>query len=294
MLKYVFLILSVAMVSSCGQTSQSVNVPKAVNELPVKEAVSTMPDTSRRAILEYLKQKDSTGKPRIIRILVPLCDNENQGIAPVNERLGDGQNPNTNLYWGAGYGVRTFFQKSKDWELVSISEGPKRSILQQLVFKHATRNAYLIAQAYAGDQMEDCLIDYWAELSGKDTAHGVKIDSYNGPLKADLIIFNGHNGLMDMTVQPEPNTDGRRKDAIAIACASRSYFTPYLEKAGGYPLIMTTDLMAPEAYVCHAAIDGWLKNKSPNEIKKMCGVAYDKYQNCGLYGATSLFTFGWE
>jgi hypothetical protein len=40
----------------------------------------------------------SVKKLRIIRIFVTLRDNMNQGIVPVSGHLGNGENPNTNLY----------------------------------------------------------------------------------------------------------------------------------------------------------------------------------------------------
>ena len=50
---------------------------------------------------------------RVIHVLVALCDNANQGIVPVPARLGNGADPDSNLYWGAAFGVKTFFSKSK-------------------------------------------------------------------------------------------------------------------------------------------------------------------------------------
>ncbi len=46
---------------------------------------------------------------RTIHIFVALCDNKNQGIVPVPPILGNGEDPKNNLYWGALYGVKTFF-----------------------------------------------------------------------------------------------------------------------------------------------------------------------------------------
>ena len=48
---------------------------------------------------------------RNVHVFVVLCDNKNQGIVPVPERLGDGEKPKTNLYWGARYGVKAFFRR---------------------------------------------------------------------------------------------------------------------------------------------------------------------------------------
>src|SRR5687767_15604600 len=55
----------------------------------------------------------------VIHVFVALCDNVNQGIVPVSASLGNGDNPATNLYWGAAFGVKTFFNKNKDWQAVN-------------------------------------------------------------------------------------------------------------------------------------------------------------------------------
>ena len=55
---------------------------------------------------------------------------------PVSASLGNGDNPATNLYWGAAFGVKTFFGKSKDWELVSRKRRTRSpAILERLIFK---------------------------------------------------------------------------------------------------------------------------------------------------------------
>ena len=59
---------------------------------------------------------DTTAKT--IHVFVALCDNKFQGIVPVPAKIGNGQDQDNNLYWGCGFGVRTFFEKSKEWKLI--------------------------------------------------------------------------------------------------------------------------------------------------------------------------------
>ena len=51
---------------------------------------------------------------KTIHVFVALCDNKYQDIVPVPASIGNGQNPNSNLYWGCGYGIRTFSSKIKN------------------------------------------------------------------------------------------------------------------------------------------------------------------------------------
>ncbi|HBH24362.1 MAG TPA: hypothetical protein DDY13_13175 [Cytophagales bacterium] len=52
-------------------------------------------------ILIGLLTSSSFGQIRTIHVFVALCDNEHQGIVPVPNTLGNGKDPNSNLYWGA-------------------------------------------------------------------------------------------------------------------------------------------------------------------------------------------------
>jgi hypothetical protein len=54
-------------------------------------------------------------------------------------------------------------------------------------------------------------------------------------------------------------------------------------------LLLTTGLMAPEAYTLHAAIEGWLKNETGAQIRERAAQEYHKYHKCGIKGARNLF-----
>lgn len=236
---------------------------------------------------------------RTIHVLVALCDNEHQGIVPVPARLGNGEDLQGNLYWGAAYGVRSFFAKSTDWKLVGQTQNPTDAVLERCVFKNRNAAVYLIADAYRGAEIKKTIADFFDYASG-----GKKIDiaaagaSNHPPLSAggdaDLVVFVGHNGLMDFALESYPtNKDGNRRGAIILCCASKSYFSAPLRRAGGDPILWTNGLMAPEAYVLKAALDGWIANEGGERIRSRAAEAYNSYQHCGLKAARGLFSSGW-
>ncbi|HEX6738364.1 MAG TPA: hypothetical protein VF310_08840, partial [Vicinamibacteria bacterium] len=63
--------------------------------------------------------RDAARGPLVAHVFVALCDNKNQGIVPVPARLGNGQDPAGNLYWGARYGVRTYLARDAGWTAVT-------------------------------------------------------------------------------------------------------------------------------------------------------------------------------
>ena len=92
------------------------------------------PDLQRPAATEASQTRPARDY-RLVHVFVALCDNRNQGIAPVPVKLGNGQDPAGNLYWGAAYDVRTFLARSKRWEEVSLAGNPRRpEILARTLF----------------------------------------------------------------------------------------------------------------------------------------------------------------
>src|SRR5688572_24419110 len=247
------------------------------------------------AISNVQPEKAAVNSIPVIHVFVALADNVNQGIVPVSQTLGNGDNPATNLYWGAAFGIRTFFSKNKDWQLMSVTPNPGANILERCIFKHRRASFLLVADAYRGKEISQTTMDFLEAAAGKpgEKLKAGDTDFHTGG-SADLVAYIGHNGLMDFRLSSHPQRrDDRERRAIILACASKSYFSNALQQTGATPLLWTTNLMAPEAYVLSAAIEGWMKKESDEQIRLRAADAYNKYQNCGLKGARALFATGW-
>lgn len=245
----------------------------------------------------------AAGNPVVIQLSVALADNKNQWIVPVPEAIGNGQDARTNLYWGALYGVKTYMIKKAGWKKIASIETKDERILERLVLKKSfTRkdrsvNIYLVADAWDGKYITDTIKQFISYNAGNDVfyvqADGKKL--YAGG-KAHLIVYIGHNALMDyfgmkkfFLSEPTAVKDGSDKDAIVLACKSQPYFSSHLKKARAHPLVMTTGLMAPEAYTLHAAIKEWIAGANDNQVRKAAARIYNKYQKTGVKAAERLF-----
>ncbi|MEO8590029.1 MAG: hypothetical protein ABI432_11700 [Flavobacteriales bacterium] len=232
---------------------------------------------------------------RVVHVVVALCDNVNQGIVKVPAGIGNGQKPGTNLYWGAGYGVKTHFDRAAEWVRLKCAPAVDAHILDRAVWKHRDSAVYLVADAYDGKYIREATEDLLRYASGakpmKIIADGHAIMAGGA---ADLIAYVGHDGLMDFTLSEEfPATDQEHRETIILACISKRYFADALRRTGASPLLWTTGLMAPEAYTLRAALEGWVKRETAAAIDERAAVAYDTYQKCGLTGARRLFATGW-
>jgi hypothetical protein len=98
--------------------------------------------------------------PRVAHVFVALADNANQGIIPVPAKLGNGRDPANNLYWGAAFGVKSYFRTSPGWQLIQCSAGPKPSVMERCLFKNAQSDFYVVADAYDGSQIRQTVTDF--------------------------------------------------------------------------------------------------------------------------------------
>lgn len=230
-------------------------------------------------------------RPQVIHVVVALCDNHYQGIVPVPEALGNGDNPSANLYWGALYGVKTIFDRSGAWQRIACS-GPVDGtpIRAQCVYRNNNSpRVYLVAEAYRGRDIRQAVRDYFRLLAGLSARYELG-DRTADQSDRELVVYVGHNGLMDFDLPPLPDQpDGKGRDAMVLACRSRSYFSDTISGLGGTPVLMTSGFMAPEAYTLEAALDQWISGGDHNHIRLRAAAAYHQYQKCGLKAARRLF-----
>jgi len=240
----------------------------------------------------------ASGEPLFVHVVVALADNENQGLIPVPEALGNGQDPEHNLYWGARYGVGYYLTHDAGWTSLKVN-GPlpdhvlRRLVLRKELERHGKHvKAYLVADAYDGAAMHDAIDDFLHFASGRQSVV-VKVGDITLAAGGDapVVAFVGHDGLMDMRVPGvDAIPDAPSRGAIVLACASAAYFKPMLKRAGAEPLLLTTGFMAPEAYTLAAELDATIAGETPATARESAATAYDKFQKCGLRGARRLFT----
>jgi hypothetical protein len=234
---------------------------------------------------------------------VALADNRYQAIVPVPHQLGNGQRPRSNLYWGARYGLRTFLLRDGGWTLQAQVKPADKRILQRIVLRKVYHHrgmplrVYLVADAWDGRYIRQTIRQFLRFSAGHDV---INIKHGNTRFRAGgnshLLVYIGHNALMDTGVPADklPVTPARRPgspahDAIVLACTSKPYFSNYLASVKSHPLLLTTGLMAPEAYSLHAAIAGWVRGYSPREVRKAAARAYARYQRITTTAARRLF-----
>ena len=215
--------------------------------------------TLAAAIALCIPARLSPAADRTIGVFVALADNATQGIVPVPAAIGNGDDPDRNLYWGTAEGLRGVFDRSKEWTPAEKDDSPADSdIVRIRAYRHAKTGAVLKAKAYRGAAIKRCIQDFESAIQ-------------TGAF--DMVVFIGHNGLMDfdLPAPTRPAIQTRTADAVVLCCRSEAYFRRRVESAGGRPILLTTQLMYPGAFILHAVAEAWLNGSSIDEVRERAG-----------------------
>jgi hypothetical protein len=212
---------------------------------------------------------------RTIAVFVALCDNASQGIQPVPPKIGDGDVPAANLYWGCSDGMSSLFKRSSKWKLIKTEREGLEPVLERLTFRHQSKPCTLVAHAYRGREIKSSLADYFNAIAKRE---------------ADLVCYIGHNGLMEFDIEPpvKLKTPGK-VDAISLCCASLSYFKAPLKTLDARPILLTQQLMYPGAFVIHDVAEKWLAGGDRKSFRDAAGRAMAKNQKISVRAATGIF-----
>lgn len=216
-----------------------------------------------------------------IHVIVSLVDNASQGIEPVPAKIGNGDDPHSNLYWGALYGVKTFLSKADGWRKLGCEQAINDTILERCEFAWKDKLT-VTADAYRGRRIDQAMLDFMQQAATPPD-----------PATREMVVFIGHDGLMDAQNQPIiqrfPKHAMHDKQAAVLACMSDTFFARHLQAAGSKPVVTTHSFMAPEAYILEAVARGFANQASEAELRSSAGIAYAKYQRISAKAGKSVF-----
>ncbi|CAN5673199.1 hypothetical protein BH09VER1_BH09VER1_02040 [soil metagenome] len=215
---------------------------------------------------------------RTVGVFVALADPKHTGIEALPESIGNGDNAETNLYWGNDEGLKGVFDRSKRWKLIDKLETPQSDeVLSRRIYRRVGANLVMVARAYRGSAMKRCIQDFESAV-----AHG----------DFDLVVFIGHDGLMDFQLPTPARSADQKKtpDCVALCCRSEDYMKTRLLTAGGHPILLTSQLMYPGAFVLEAALEPWGSGKDLTQIRESAAMAYSTNQNISKKSALGVFT----
>ena len=243
-------------------------------------------DSDFEALRDRVIADLAAGKPLRVEVHVPLCDSSI--IACGNAKLGDGDNPATNLYWSTTPGFGEWFaRKGSGWKRVAIDAGDDTDVLAHLAYRRelATPRSWqkrgapkrfaieLVISGWRGKAIDRALAAFASDVSGASTAQ--------------IVAWVGHNRLMDLERFDWPAPGKQAQGAIAIACQT----APYMKnKLGAVPLLMTDDFLFANAAPLEAAVLAFAGGGDYAQIRRDAAIAYAGVQRSTLAHVFGAFT----
>jgi hypothetical protein len=274
-----------------------------------RAAASADPDPERwlEGLTDRVIADLAAGRPLVVQVHVPLCDND---IIPCgNARLGDGDNPRTNLYWSTRPGfARWFTRKGSGWKAVATGDGDALGLADVLEVRVYARTVtasrdwrrrgapdrfavYVVAFAWRGSAIDAALDAYAADLYGSRARRlPVGEITLEAGGAAHLVAYVGHNRLMDRDYVWPRARAAEPKGAIAIACHTAAYMEGVVPAATRVPLLMTRDYLFANAAPLEGAVLAFAEGGGYPAIRQGAAEGYADAQQREVRKIRGAFT----
>jgi len=251
--------------------------------IPAATAAAQRPDgldPLYRRIAADLKQ----GKPLVATVHVALCDNRVIWCG----RLGDGDRPERNLYWGGAAGFSAWFDRSRGWRRIFRDDGDGKQVLERVVYRMQVRRpgarwqrlgvtkpfeVLLVGLAHRGVKID---VATWRFIDEVATERGATLRLADGRTinyggKGHLVGYAGHNHLMEATLLGDvvwPRVTRREPlGYFALACLTARYYKTHLSRRGGArALLLTRSLMYPGAFTIDGLLRGVIAGEEQHQV----------------------------
>lgn len=280
----------------------------AFGALPAHAATAATEDAWLDGLTERVVADLAAGRPLVIEVHVPLCDNTI--IRCGNAKLGDGDNPETNLYWSTTPGFGEWFaRKGGGWKRVVKQHAGetgdndilavhayRRSITTPTAWRKAgapkTFELDIVIHGWRGSAIDRALAAYAADAAGQATRpvtldDGSKLEAGGA---AQIVAWVGHNRLMDLDHYDWPAPSSTVKGTIAIACDTATYMKADVPAATRVPLLMTSDFLFANAAPLEAAVLAYVGGGGYGQIRRDAATAYAEVQGSTFAHVAGAFT----
>jgi hypothetical protein len=268
-------------------------------------------DVGLQALQEDVRADIAAGKPIVVEVHVPLCDNA--VITCGGRGRGDGEDLQRNLYWSTSEGLAGWMGRSgSGWSLAARLDGAATGnpdILAVRVWQRALEvprawrrpgmpnrfTVYLVGFAWRGQAIDRALEAYLGDLYG-DQVRPVTL-AKGGLVAAGgaarIVGWVGHNRLMDTRAdwgQLAKLNGSRRKGTLAVACYSASYLKPAVRAPNRVPLLMTASLVMASSVAFESGVMAFLGGSDLAAIRLAGATGYASGQRRPVERLLSAFT----
>jgi hypothetical protein len=229
-----------------------------------------------------------------VTVHVALAD---QRVPGIPAEFADGDDPSSNLYWGALYGVETHLANAAGWRRAYSDQGTGGGVVRRVVFHRQAEVAanwqsrgvtrpfdiYLLANAWPPSQtvaaMEQPLRDALTDDQAVLQVDGVDLTFGGGSVMTGYV---GPNRMADRYWDPfeglAPTARGRRMGVFYICSMSAVYLHQPVVDHGLYSVLFARQAIVPEAYILEGVLQALAAGELDEGFVAAAAAQYARYQ----------------
>ena len=221
----------------------------------------------------------------------------NREVADSADAFSDGNNPRTNMYWGALFGMETHFANAAGWRRVYTDNGDGKRIIRRVVFhRRATPtpdwrdrgvgrefDVYVLANAWPSSRLVEAMEQPIREAVCGD-ANTINVEGLTLAFGGDsaLVGYVGQNHMLDGYWDPFARLNGctpERQLGVFYICPRSAVVlhAPVVER-GLYSVLFTRSTVMPEAYLVDGMLKALLSGRLGDNFISDAAAEYARYQ----------------
>lgn len=209
----------------------------------------------------------------------------------------DGNNPRTNMYWGALFGLETHFANAAGWRRAYTDDGDGAGIIRRVVFHRIAEptaawrargvtesfDVYVLANAWPSSRIVDAMEQPLQEaLCGQSVVLKVDGTSIAFGGGSAMVGYVGQNHMLDEYWDPFARLGGCRPErqvGIFYLCPRSAVVLhkPIVER-GLYSVLFTRAAATPEAYLVDGMFKALLSGELGDGFISEAAAQYARYQ----------------
>ncbi len=230
-----------------------------------------------------------------VTVHVALADSRHGGVP---KKFGRPDDCETNLYWGALYGVDTHLANAAAWHRIYSDDGDGIDVIRRSVFRRHVEpsevwrdrgvtegfDVYVLANAWRGSRIAAAMEQPFRDALSADPPILITVDDREVAFGSGSVLtgYLGRNGMLETFWDPCAGLPvryvGRQVGVFYICPRSAPLLHAPVVEHGLYPVLFAREPIVPEAYLLDGMLQALIAGDLDDGFTIAAAAQYARYQ----------------